>query len=72
MNQFCVHATILQYRLAAIFTSQLQGRSLGTVAHMTSLRRLRIGEYSITEAWTIAGLQEALLKSSKELQSNLG
>lgn len=36
------------------------GRHMGTVAHMTELRRESIGEYSVQEAWDVAGLVDGL------------
>jgi tRNA U55 pseudouridine synthase TruB len=38
----------------------LQGRALGTVAHMTALRRTSIGDHHISEAWGLEEFQEAV------------
>jgi tRNA pseudouridine55 synthase len=35
------------------------GKSLGTTAHLTELRRESIGEHSVQDAWTVESLFEA-------------
>jgi len=35
------------------------GRNLGTVAHLTELRRESIGEHGVEDAWTVESLFEA-------------
>ena len=38
----------------------VQGQSLGSAAHMTSLRRTRIGDYHVDRAWTLEELQKII------------
>ena len=35
------------------------GESLGSAAHLTALRRVRVGEYDVDDAWTIDMLNDA-------------
>ncbi|KAL3679468.1 hypothetical protein R1sor_022424 [Riccia sorocarpa] len=45
------------------------GRALGSYAHLTGLRREKIGSYSVSDAWTVDDLVETYIKQFREFSS---
>jgi len=42
------------------------GRAVGSVAHLTALRRTHVGEFSVDDAWDVHELTDALTAIAAE------
>lgn len=55
--RFAVHCSKGTYVRTLAFDL---GRAVGSVSHLTALRRTRVGEFSVDDAWDVGELHEAL------------